>query len=118
MSGGDDDGGDEFWVLVALAALLIPITAVSNSSAPVLAVAAVMVIAAIVLGGRMLMDRRHRHRLAEIEAEAGLAREERLSLAQANQLLDRNSRRAELRDAISQPSPDPVSSNPEDELPA
>lgn len=97
---------DSLWVLVPLAALMIPIIAVSDGNTVLVwAIAAAFVIAAGGLVGRSLMDRAHRHRLAEMEAKARLEAAERERLREANRVLDTDDRVRELRQSIRDDQP-------------
>lgn len=99
-----DDVEDSSWVLIPLAALMIPILGVSQGNdggaAIAIAVAVALVLAVATLLARMLMVQRHNLRMTELRAERRLAQEESQQLMQANQMLERNRTIEELRLAV------------------
>lgn len=99
------DRDSSIWVLVPLAALMIPIIAVADGNALVLVgVGAAFLVIVLGVVARSLMDYRHELRLKEIEAERRLIQEDRLRFDDAKRVLDRDSELRELRSAIDQPA--------------
>lgn len=96
--------GDGAWVLVPLAALMIPILAVSDGvaggSAIPLAVAVTMVMVVGAVLARMLMAQRHSLRMRELQAERAIAEAEARQMSQANQVIENNRTIQELRQAV------------------
>jgi len=92
-------GFDAWWVLIPLAALSIPILAVS----PVMAVGliALVVIAAGTVATKVLMNHRHNLRLHELGMQQKIAELEASQLESANRVIEQNARLQDLRDAVS-----------------
>lgn len=101
------DRSGNIWILVPLAALMIPIIAIAGNNPVFWAIFAM----AVVLGGgtlaaRNLMSHRHELRMAEIEAQAKVMAEERAQLEVANRILDADV--AELRSQFRAQPPTPT----------
>lgn len=94
--------GDNIWVLIPLAALTIPILAVSGGSESPLtwSVGVLVIVVAVTLAVRSLMTHRHNLRLKEIEAQERASRAEREHLSAAQRILDLDDGVADLGDAL------------------
>ena len=109
MSGGStsDNGGDaqadsgsfdQWWVLIPLAALSIPILAVSPWMAAGLI--GVALIAAVTIAAKVIMNHRHRLKLQELGMRQRIAEAEASQLESANRVIEQNAQMRDLREAI------------------
>ena len=109
MSGGStsDNGGDaqadsgsfdQWWVLIPLAALSIPILAVSPWMAAGLI--GVALIAAGTIAAKIIMNHRHRLKLQELGMRQRIAEAEASQLESANRVIEQNAQMRDLREAI------------------
>ena len=79
------------WVLIPLAGISIPLTAIlSNSDGPLIWVlAAIAIIAAVTMAGRNVIQLRHRLRMQELAARERLALAERERYTAVDRMLER-----------------------------
>lgn len=105
----DSSGGDSGWAIIPVVALFIPLFAISAALESEILQIAVSLAIVIVMSGmlaRSLLAQRHMHRIEELETQASLTRAESEQLAQANRIMDQNAEIRELRNAITEPSPE------------
>lgn len=102
--------GDNIWVLIPLAALMIPIFAVLGSAENTgvfWIFGGVVAVAAVTLAARSLMTHRHNLKMDELVAQERIVRAEREHLSAAERILEMDDGRTDLGDAVRKQPNDP-----------